>query len=100
MAAESQTAKVGALMSLLVRAMVSNPDAVHVSSELSSSGSTIIRIKAAQGQDTGKLIGKQGRTARSLRVIFQAIAKEQGQQHYQFDIDGAPIEGSAQSPDA
>jgi predicted RNA-binding protein YlqC (UPF0109 family) len=100
MAAESQTAEVCALMSLLVRAMVSNPDAVQVSSELSSSGSTIIRIKVAQGQYTGKLIGKQGRTARSLRVIFQAIAKEQGQQHYQLDIDGTPIEGSIQHQNA
>jgi hypothetical protein len=38
---------------------------------------------------------KQGRTARSLRIIFQAIAKEQGQQHYQLDIDGAPTEAES-----
>lgn len=67
--------------------MVSNPDDVHVSSRLSPSGSTIIQIKVVHTQDMGKLIGKQGRTARSLRVIFQAIAKEQGR-HYQLDIDG------------
>ena len=91
MAAESQAVDVCALISLLVRAMVSNPDAVHVYSKLSPSGSTIIQIKVAQGQDTGKLIGKQGRTARSLRIIFQAIAKEQDQ-NYQLDIDGSTID--------
>ena len=93
---ESQIADVCVLMSLLVRAIVSNKDAVHVSSELSPSGSTIIRIKVAQGLDTGKLIGKQGRTARSLRIIFQAIAQGQGQ-HYQLDIDDGDFDGSATS---
>jgi predicted RNA-binding protein YlqC (UPF0109 family) len=91
---ESQIAEVCVLMSLIVRAIVSNKDAVHVSSELSPDGSTIIRIKVAQGLDKGKLIGKQGRTARSLRVIFQAIAQGQGQ-HYQLDIDGGDFYGSA-----
>ncbi|HEY5213307.1 MAG TPA: KH domain-containing protein [Acidobacteriaceae bacterium] len=90
--AESQIAEVCVLMSLIVRAIVSNKDAVHVSSRLSPDGSTIIRIKVAQGPDKGKLIGKQGRTARSLRVIFQAIAQGQGQ-HYQLDIDGGDFDG-------
>jgi len=39
----------------------------------------------------GKLIGRQGRTARSLRIIIQAIAKEQGK-NYQLDIDGVTID--------
>jgi predicted RNA-binding protein YlqC (UPF0109 family) len=96
MAAESETGEVCALMSLLVRAMVSKPDAVRVSSKLSPSGSTIIQIKVAQGQDLGKLIGIQERTARSLRIIFQAIAKEQGK-NYQLDIDGATIDPTSRS---
>ncbi len=94
--AESQIAEVCILMSLLVRAILSNKDAVYVSSELSPDGSTIIRIKVAQGLDKGKLIGKQGRTARSLRVIFQAIAQGQGQ-HYQLDIDGGDFDGASES---
>jgi uncharacterized protein len=96
MNAEPQAVEVCALMSLLVRAMVSNPEAVHVSSELSSSGSTIIRIKVPQGQYTGKLIGKQGRTARSLRIIFQAIARERGK-NYKLDIEGVPVGGPTRS---
>lgn len=96
MAVESETAEVCVLMSLLVRAMVSKPDAVRVSSALSPSGSTIIQIKVAQGQDMGKLIGSQGRTARSLRIIFQAIAKQQGK-NYQLDIDGATLDPTSGS---
>jgi predicted RNA-binding protein YlqC (UPF0109 family) len=97
MAAEFETADVCTLMLLLVRAMVSKPDAVRVSSTLSPSGSTIIQIKVAQGQDLGKLIGIQGRTARSLRIIFQAIAKEHGK-NYLLDIDGATIDPTSGSP--
>jgi predicted RNA-binding protein YlqC (UPF0109 family) len=79
------------LLSLLVRAMVSARDTVHVSSRLSPDGSTHIQIYVADRRDLGKLIGKQGRTARSLRIIVQAIGKEQGQD-YQVDIDGAAID--------
>lgn len=76
------------LVALLVQGMVSDPDAVHVSSRPSPSGSTMIQIKVAQGRDVGKLIGKQGRNARSLRIIIQTIGKEQGQD-YEVDIDRA-----------
>ena len=95
---ESQSFDACALISLLVRAMVSDPEAVNVYSKLSPSGSTIIQIKVGQGQDTGKLIGKQGRTARSLRIIFQAIAKEQ-RQYFQICIDGATIVPIPRSPE-
>lgn len=78
------------LVALLVRGMVSDPDAVHVSARPSPSGSTMIQIKVAQGRDMGKLIGKQGRNARSLRIIVQTIGKEQGQD-YEVDIDRADI---------
>ena len=36
----------------------------------------------------GKVIGRQGRTAHSLRIIVQAIGKEQGHA-YQVDIEEA-----------
>ena len=93
MNAESQIFEVYTLISSLVRAMVSNPDDIQVSSMLSPTGSTIIQIRAVREQDIGKLIGQQGRTARSLRIIVQAIAKEQGQR-YQLDIDETTIDGT------
>jgi predicted RNA-binding protein YlqC (UPF0109 family) len=45
----------------------------------------------AKGSDTGKIIGRQGRTARSLRIVLQAIAKEHGQ-NYQLDINGMQVD--------
>jgi len=84
---ESQTKDLCALMSSLVREMVSDPDAVCLSSDVSPDGLTIIRIKVAPGRDVGKVIGKQGRTARSLRIILQAIVHERSLGNYHLDID-------------
>jgi predicted RNA-binding protein YlqC (UPF0109 family) len=74
--------------------MVGTPDAVRVSSRDLPDGSTMIQIKVAQGRDMGKLMGKQGRTAHSLRIIVKAIGKEQGQV-YQLDIDEATIDSTS-----
>jgi predicted RNA-binding protein YlqC (UPF0109 family) len=69
MKTESDPIELCNLLSLLVRAMVSDPNTVCVSSKPLPSGSTMIQIQAANGRDLGKLIGKQGRTAHSLRII-------------------------------
>jgi predicted RNA-binding protein YlqC (UPF0109 family) len=56
----------------------------------------MIEIKVANGHDLGKVIGKQGRTARSLRIIAQAIGKEKGQD-YQIDIEGVTTDSTPDS---
>ena len=56
----------------------------------------MIQIKVANGHDLGKVIGKQGRTARSLRIIAQAIGKEKGQD-YQVDIGGTTADSTSDS---
>ncbi len=83
------------ILSLLIRAMVSDPGAVHLSSRHSPGGSTMIEIKVAR-RDLGKLIGKQGRTARSLRIIAQAIGNEKGQD-YRIDIEGTTTDSTPSS---
>lgn len=99
MKTEVDSVELCALLSSLVRAMVSAPDAVRVSSRPSQDGSTMIQIRVAPGRDVGKVIGRQGRTAHSLRIIVQAIGKEQGQA-YGVDIEeGAadPMPGSREA---
>lgn len=57
---------------LLARLMLDDPDAVRI--ELVTENlNTTIRLHVASS-DGGKLISKQGRTARSLRVIANAIS--------------------------
>lgn len=91
MTADLHTSLVCGLTSRFGRAIVSIPDEVRVSSKDSSSGATIISIIVAAGPDKGKLIGKQGRNARSPRVLLQAIAKKHGKL-YRLDIEGVTTE--------
>ncbi len=70
------------LMSDIVRALVDQPDDVKVDL-IDDNGSTVIRLRVAH-QDIGKVIGKQGRTARSLRTILGAASMKL---HHRFALD-------------
>ena len=55
---------------MVVKALVDDPAAVDVR-EVERDGTTRIEIRVAQ-PDMGKVIGKQGRTARAIRTILNA----------------------------
>jgi uncharacterized protein len=61
-----------ALIEYMARALVDNPDEVVVS-EVEGEQASIIELKVAK-TDLGKVIGKQGRTARALRTILSAAS--------------------------
>jgi predicted RNA-binding protein YlqC (UPF0109 family) len=56
----------------MARALVDDSDAVQVR-EVEGERVTIIELRVAPG-DLGKVIGKQGRTARAMRTILNANA--------------------------
>lgn len=56
----------------ITRALVDEADAVDVET-YQDAGSTVLRLKVSP-RDLGKVIGKQGRTARSLRTILGAAS--------------------------
>lgn len=58
------------LLELIAKALVDNPDEVKVS-EVAGEQTTILELRVAQ-EDLGKVIGKQGRTARAIRTILSA----------------------------
>jgi len=58
------------LVELIVKALVDNPDKVKVT-QLNGEQSSIIEVAVAP-EDMGKVIGKQGRNAQSIRVIVSA----------------------------
>jgi predicted RNA-binding protein YlqC (UPF0109 family) len=61
-----------ALVLDIARALVDSPEKVSVES-ISEGEGTILRLRVAP-TDIGKVIGKQGRTARSLRTILTAAS--------------------------
>jgi len=58
------------LVELIARALVNEPAAVVVT-EIAGPNSAVVELKVAPG-DLGKVIGRQGRTARSMRTIVAA----------------------------
>ena len=58
------------LVEMIAKALVDNPDKVQVS-QLEGEQTSILEL-TVDPQDLGKVIGKQGRTARAIRVILGA----------------------------
>ena len=66
----------------IARALVDEPESVTVET-IADGDATVIRLRVSQ-KDVGKIIGKQGRTARSLRTILGAASMKL---HHRFSLD-------------
>jgi hypothetical protein len=71
------------LMTEITRALVDDTDAVRVEA-ITEQEATVLRLHVAPA-DIGKVIGKQGRTARSLRTILGAASMKL-QRRFSLDI--------------
>jgi hypothetical protein len=60
------------LIEYIAKHLVENPDAVEAS-EIEGEKTLIIELGVAP-EDIGRIIGKNGRTARALRTILNAVA--------------------------
>ena len=60
------------LIEYIAKALVDNPDQVQVS-EIEGEKTSVIELAVAK-EDLGKVIGKQGRTARAMRTILSAAS--------------------------
>ncbi|MBI4854806.1 MAG: KH domain-containing protein [Acidobacteria bacterium] len=58
------------LIEIIGKALVDYPDQVEVK-EVEGEATTVLELRVAQA-DLGKVIGKQGRTARAIRTILGA----------------------------
>jgi hypothetical protein len=59
----------------IAKALVDNPEQVAVN-VLEGSQATVLELAVAK-EDLGKIIGKQGRTARAIRTILSAASAKQ-----------------------
>lgn len=60
------------LVLFLAKSLVNNPDAVEVR-ETQGETASVLELVVAK-EDLGRIIGKQGRTAKSIRTILNAAA--------------------------
>ena len=60
------------LVTFIAKSLVDNPDKVEVR-EVSGEQTAVLELKVAP-EDLGKIIGKQGKTAKAIRTILGAAA--------------------------
>ena len=60
------------LVQYLAKCLVNNPDAVEVK-ETEGETASVLELRVAK-EDLGRIIGKQGRTVKSIRTILTAAA--------------------------
>ncbi len=60
------------LISYIAQALVDHPEEVSVN-EVEGNQTSVLELKVAK-EDLGKVIGKQGRTARAMRTILGAAS--------------------------
>jgi predicted RNA-binding protein YlqC (UPF0109 family) len=60
------------LVLYLAKQLVNHPDAVEVK-ETQADTTSVLELRVAK-EDIGRVIGKQGRTAKSIRTILNAVA--------------------------
>ena len=69
---ESSDMSMKELITYIAEALVDYPDQVSVS-EIEGEQTSVLELKVAK-EDLGKVIGKQGRTARAMRTILSAVS--------------------------
>jgi uncharacterized protein len=68
----TDTVQLKGLLQNMAKALVDEPEAVQVD-EVEGEHTTVYALKVAKS-DLGKIIGKEGRTAKSLRTILNAAS--------------------------
>ncbi|MBU0968319.1 MAG: KH domain-containing protein [Proteobacteria bacterium] len=63
------------LVNFIATSLVDQPQAVEVN-ETAQEDAVVVELRVAK-EDLGKVIGKQGRTARAIRVLLSAAATRQ-----------------------
>lgn len=66
------------LLVTLAQGLVDNPAAVRVEEDAPSEDGTIVFHLHVDAADMGRVIGKQGRIAKALRIVMRAAATQQG----------------------
>ena len=66
------------LLRSIAAGLVEKPEEVSVSSEDSENGTVVYHLHVAE-DDMGRVIGKQGRIAKAIRVVMRAAAAREDQ---------------------
>jgi predicted RNA-binding protein YlqC (UPF0109 family) len=74
------------LVTTIARALVDEPDAIEVR-QIEDGAHTLIELRVAK-TDIGKVIGKDGKTAQSIRTLIAAASQKAGRRVHLDILDG------------
>lgn len=66
----------------IIKSLVENKDKVEIK-EIAEEKSVVFEVKVAEG-DMGKVIGRQGRLAKSIRTVMKSVA---GKEHKKVTVE-------------
>lgn len=69
---KKQLSELARMIEYMARMLVDLPDQVEIN-EIEGENTTVIELKVAK-EDLGKIIGKQGRTARAVRTVLNGAS--------------------------
>jgi predicted RNA-binding protein YlqC (UPF0109 family) len=78
-AAPTSAPNAEAVLAYVVKQVVDNPDAVQVTTSEGRRGTLQLDVRVGDG-DMGRVIGKRGRIAQSIRTVVRAAAVKDGAQ--------------------
>ena len=64
------------LLNYIAKHLVDNPDEVSVT-EIENGADTVFEVRVADS-DMGKVIGRQGRIVKEIRILMRSVAQRQG----------------------
>ncbi len=70
------------ILQTIIENLVDNPDAVEIK-QTDETNSVLFEVKVAES-DMGKVIGKQGKTAKSIRTVMKAVA---AREHKRINVE-------------
>ena len=73
------------ILNTIIVNLVDDKDAVEVN-EINGTQSVVFEVKVAEN-DMGKIIGKQGRIAKSIRTVMKAVASKE---HKKATVESTP----------
>lgn len=74
------------LLTAIAKGLVEDKDAVSVTVDVPNEEGVVVYHLSVGEQDMGRVIGKQGRIAKSIRTVMRAAAVRSGQR-IQVEID-------------
>lgn len=80
----------------VVKSLVGNPDAVKIERSVDEKG--VLLQLTVDPEDLGRVIGKRGATAQSLRTLLRALGTKNDARYNLKIIDNGPIDASRPRP--